>query len=112
MELFTYPKLTLDGVEYTIKVTIAGIRRCKEAGVDVASSLTGDLATMGHNVAVQVAAFAHTQVDGKLCHASLSVDAIEEDMEIVDIHEYFAVIKEAAEKRLPAETPPSLSAAA
>jgi hypothetical protein len=108
MDPITYPSVVLDGTTLHFKLSLASLRRLKQAGVDLSAppeSRSADENT--RFLLASVSACAHTMgPDGKLQHAGLSMDEVEELLDLRILPEVQAAITDALVKALPATMSP------
>jgi len=109
MDPITYPSVVLDGTTLTLKVTLASLRRLREAGIDglMPPPDAANIAESCRYIAVHLAACSFVPgPDGKLNHSGLSTEQAEELIEPRDIPRVRAALEEALVKATADETSP------
>ncbi len=110
-----HPRITLDGNEFVLKITLGGVRRLDEMGVDLTHQSRVPTAEEPLNqheqveglrtVCAQVAAFAHIETpQKKLRPAMLSADEVEDALTYQELPAVQTALLEALKKITPAET--------
>lgn len=107
MDPITYPSVVLDGATLYFKLTLASLRRLKEAGIDLNASPESRTADENTRfVLAAVSACAHAMTSGKLKHAGLSIEDVEELLDLRSLPEIQAAVTEALVKALPTTISP------
>lgn len=106
MDPITYPSVVLDGTTLTLKVTLAALRRLREAGIDGSQPDPTDIAASSRYLAAHLGACSHVVRDGKLVWSGLSTADAEEIIEPRDIPKLRTALEEALVKATAAETSP------
>jgi hypothetical protein len=121
-EPVTYPKVTIDGNEFRLKVSLAALRRLEEWSIDLSKPVRTPTAeepltqaekiTTFRNLAGQAAALAHVEsASGKLRWAMIGIEEMEELLTIPDIPIIREAITEAMLKAVPTATTSSAAPA-
>ena len=109
MSPITYPSVVLDGTALTLKVTMASLRRLREAGIDGMTPPPDakDIAASSRYLAAYVSACSFVEgPGGKLTHSGLTAEQVEELIEPRDIPKVREALEEALVKATAAETSP------
>jgi hypothetical protein len=112
MSPITYPSVVLDGTTLIFKLSLASLRRLRDAGIDLNANPEGRSSEENTRFLIAtVAACSHImQPDGKLKHAGLSIEEVEELLDLRSLPAVEAAVTEAMVKALPATTSPVLPA--
>lgn len=104
-----YPHITLGGQEFVFRVSLAALRRLEESGITAGTPAPADMAALGRYIAAQASALAHVvdQATGRLKHAGVSIEEMQELIDIGDIPDVRRALEEALVKapRTPEASP-------
>lgn len=112
MDHTDYPSVTLDGLTLYFKLSFAALRRLKTAGIDANKPPDpADLDASAEYTAKWVSACGYVKENGKLKYAKLSVDEVEELLDMRNVQSLVDALAVAMVKAPPAETSPAQPAA-